>query len=185
MKLRSTVSLAACFAALTLTAACGTSGSSGSSNTGYQQGTSAGHGGMRMPMPDPNEKPAIHAVRAFDLGTLVVDTQGLTLYRFDKDTASPPKSNCEGNCAQVWIPARANGELDVTGMDKALIGRVTRTDGSDQLTLAGWPLYRYVKDEMPGETGGMGADQVWYPIAPDGKKIATTVDARQANALGF
>ncbi|WP_245757153.1 hypothetical protein [Amycolatopsis xylanica] len=138
-----------------------------------------------MPKADPNEKPAIHAVRAFDLGTLVVDTEGLTLYRSDKDTASPPKSNCQGNCAQVWIPARANDDLDVTGMDKALIGRVTRTDGSDQLTLAGWPLYRYVKDEMPGETGGMGADQVWYPIAPDGKKITTTVDARQANALGF
>lgn len=182
MKLRSIAPIAVCFAALTLAAACS---AGGSSNTGYTQGTIAGHGGMQMPAADPNEKPAIHAVRAFDLGTLVVDTQGLTLYRFDKDTAVPPKSNCQGNCAKVWIPARANGELDVTGMDKALIGRVTRTDGSDQLTLAGWPLYRYIKDEMPGETGGMGADNVWFPISPDGKKIETTVDARQANALGF
>ena len=34
------------------------------------------------------------------LGTVVVDGQGFTLYRFDKDSAKPPTSNCADDCAQ-------------------------------------------------------------------------------------
>src|SRR6476661_1695423 len=41
------------------------------------------------------------------LGTVVVDGQGYTLYRFDKDTAKPPASNCAGECAQKWPPVLA------------------------------------------------------------------------------
>ena len=43
------------------------------------------------------------------LGEVVTDSAGMTLYRFDKDTAEPPKSNCDGDCATAWppVPARA------------------------------------------------------------------------------
>ncbi|MFE7040008.1 hypothetical protein ACFU9X_11320 [Streptomyces atratus] len=35
-------------------------------------------------------------------GKVLTDSEGFTLYRFDKDTASPPKSNCEGEYAKIW-----------------------------------------------------------------------------------
>jgi predicted lipoprotein with Yx(FWY)xxD motif len=33
---------------------------------------------------------------------VVTDWQGWTLYRFEKDTPKPPKSNCAGDCATKW-----------------------------------------------------------------------------------
>ena len=43
------------------------------------------------------------------LGTVVVDGQGYTLYRFDKDTAKPPASNCAGELPSP--PRRRPGRL--------------------------------------------------------------------------
>src|SRR4051812_9357878 len=43
------------------------------------------------------------------LGEVVTDSAGMTLYRFDKDTAEPPKSTCDGDCATAWPPVPASG----------------------------------------------------------------------------
>jgi predicted lipoprotein with Yx(FWY)xxD motif len=64
---------------------------------------------------------------------------GLTLYRFDKDTAEPPKSNCDGDCATAWPPVPADDATAGAGIDKSLLGEVTRTDGTKQLTSAAGP----------------------------------------------
>jgi predicted lipoprotein with Yx(FWY)xxD motif len=57
-------------------------------------------------------------------------------------------------------------------MDAALLGEVVRSDGSKQLTVAGWPAYRFAKDTKPGETNGQGVGGTWFAFAPDGKKAA-------------
>ena len=38
------------------------------------------------------------------LGTVVIDGLGWTLYRFDADSATPPRSACTGSCAEQWPP---------------------------------------------------------------------------------
>ncbi|WP_225446989.1 hypothetical protein [Streptacidiphilus sp. PB12-B1b] len=38
------------------------------------------------------------------LNPVVLNGAGFTLYRFDKDTSSPSKSNCDGACATTWPP---------------------------------------------------------------------------------
>lgn len=104
------------------------------------------------------------------IGSFLTDSTGLTLYRFDKDTAKPPKSNCDGDCAKTW-PAVAAGDVTASaGMDPALLGEVVRSDGSKQLTVAGWPAYRFNKDAKAGDTNGQGVGGVWFAFAPDGKK---------------
>ncbi|MEO5874937.1 MAG: hypothetical protein ABIS86_12330 [Streptosporangiaceae bacterium] len=104
------------------------------------------------------------------LGKIVVDDKGWTLYRFDKDTVKPPTSNCDGDCASTWPPVPASDELELKGVSKALVGKVTRTDGSEQLTLGGWPLYRYAKDAEAGDTNGQGVGGTWFAAAPTGGK---------------
>ncbi|MFJ3924436.1 SCO0930 family lipoprotein [Streptomyces sp. NPDC090022] len=104
------------------------------------------------------------------LGQVLTDGAGFTLYRFDKDTAKPPKSNCDGDCAKAWPPVPAGDVQAAAGMDAALLGEVVRTDGSKQLTVAGWPAYRFAKDIAPGETKGQGVGGTWFALAPDGKK---------------
>ncbi|MCZ0985457.1 SCO0930 family lipoprotein [Streptomyces diastatochromogenes] len=107
-----------------------------------------------------------------DLGNVLTDGSGLTLYRFDKDTANPPKSNCEGDCATTWPPVPADDATAGAGIDKALLGEVTRPDGTKQLTIGGWPAYRYVKDVNSGDVNGQGVGGKWFALAPNGKKAS-------------
>lgn len=106
------------------------------------------------------------------LGKVVTDSEGFTLYRFGKGTASPPKSNCEGDCAKTWPVVPAGDVTAAAGADGALIGKVTRADGTRQLTIAGWPMYWYAKDTKPGDANGQGVGGAWFASAPDGKKAA-------------
>ncbi|MEU6232886.1 hypothetical protein [Kitasatospora sp. NPDC047058] len=104
------------------------------------------------------------------LGTVVTDGAGFTLYRFDKDTAMPPTSNCNGSCASLWPPVPADGSATVKGIDSKLVGTVTRADGSKQITLNGWPAYRYAPDKKPGDTTGQGVGGTWFALTPTGGK---------------
>ncbi|MGW0562238.1 SCO0930 family lipoprotein [Streptomyces sp. NPDC003016] len=106
------------------------------------------------------------------LGEVVTDSRGFTLYRFDKDTAGPPKSNCEGDCAKAWPVVPAGGATAAPGTDGSAIGEVARADGTKQLTVGGWPMYRFAKDTEPGDAKGQGVGGTWFAAAPDGKKAA-------------
>ena len=107
------------------------------------------------------------------LGDIITDGKGMTLYRFDKDTASPSASNCEGQCLAAWPPVLAgSGEPELSGVDKAAVGTVTRKDGTKQLTVAGWPLYTYAKDKAAGDVTGQAVGGVWWAVTPAGAKAA-------------
>ncbi|MEH6378543.1 SCO0930 family lipoprotein [Streptomyces sp. KLMMK] len=103
------------------------------------------------------------------IGSVVADSAGMTLYRFDKDTAQPPASTCDGDCAKAWPPVPAGDATAASGIG-AKVGEVLRADGTKQLTLAGWPVYRYAKDTAPGDTKGQGVGGTWSAFAPDGRK---------------
>jgi predicted lipoprotein with Yx(FWY)xxD motif len=105
------------------------------------------------------------------MGNVVVDSGGWTLYRFDQDTANPPKSNCNGACAQQWPPVTVDGDPQIAGgIDKNKVGTVTRDDGSKQLTLNGWPMYRFAADGKAGAWKGQAVKNVWWVIASDGTR---------------
>ncbi|MEH0971205.1 hypothetical protein V6U77_08755 [Micromonospora sp. CPCC 205546] len=104
------------------------------------------------------------------MGSVVTDQDGWILYRFDKDSNDPPSSNCVDKCAQVWPPALTDGDPELNGVSDDKVGTVTRQDGSRQLTLDGWPLYRYVGDKKPGQWKGQGVGGTWFVVAPDGRK---------------
>ncbi|MFF3749427.1 SCO0930 family lipoprotein [Streptomyces sp. NPDC002018] len=119
-----------------------------------------------------------------ELGKVVTDSEGFTLYRFDKDTANPPKSNCDGDCATAWPVVAAGDATAAPGTDPSLLGEVTRTDGTKQLTIAGWPMYRFAKDTSPGEAKGQGVGGTWFASAPDGKKAAPADSASDEVTAG-
>ncbi|WP_354638348.1 SCO0930 family lipoprotein [Kitasatospora camelliae] len=105
------------------------------------------------------------------LGAVMTDGQGFTLYRFDKDTAKPPASNCSGACATAWPPVIKDGNTTAgSGVDASKLGEIVRADGTHQLTVGGWPAYRYAQDTAPGDTKGQGVGGTWNALAPDGSK---------------
>ena len=107
------------------------------------------------------------------LGTVLTNGEGLTLYRFDRDTAAPSASTCDGGCAEQWPPLLAtSGDVRVQGVDQALVSTLDRADGTRQVTVAGWPVYRFAEDTAPGQAKGQGVGGTWFVAAPDGKKAA-------------
>jgi predicted lipoprotein with Yx(FWY)xxD motif len=104
------------------------------------------------------------------LGEVLVDGEGFTLYRFDKDTNSPPTSNCDDDCAAAWPPVLAEGDVTVEGFDDSVVGTVTRSDGDEQVTVNGWPIYRYSQDTAPGDANGQGIGGTWFGVTSTGGK---------------
>ncbi|WP_433263180.1 hypothetical protein ACQPZF_31510 [Actinosynnema sp. CS-041913] len=130
---------------------------------------------QEQPTPDPAaaDGPVLATAVVTGLGTVLTDGKGLTLYRFDQDTANPSLSTCDGDCAVKWPPALAPaGEVQAQGVDQGLVGTVEREDGTKQLTVGGWPVYRFAQDAAPGEAKGQGVGGTWFVAAPDGKKAA-------------
>ncbi|MGB2570777.1 hypothetical protein ACPFP2_20340 [Micromonospora citrea] len=104
------------------------------------------------------------------MGKVVTDQEGFVLYRFDKDSDDPPSSNCVDKCAQVWPPALTDGNPQLQGVSDDKVGSVTRQDGTRQITIGGWPVYRYIGDKKPGQWKGQGVGGTWFVVQPDGKK---------------
>lgn len=105
-----------------------------------------------------------------DLGQVLVDAEGRTLYVFDNDEGG--RSTCEGGCAELWPPLETDGEPTAgDGVDAALLGTTDRSDGTTQVTYDGQPLYTYTPDSGPGDTTGQGVGGVWWVVAPDGEPI--------------
>jgi predicted lipoprotein with Yx(FWY)xxD motif len=138
----------------------GTSASSGSSGAyGYGGGSSSS--GLSAV--------TLKAVSS-PLGTILVDEDGKTLYRFEADSTN--KSNCSGGCLNLWPPVMANGKATAgSGVTGGMIGTAT---GSSQVTYAGHPLYWFSGDTKAGDTNGEGLNDFggeWYAISPAGKAV--------------
>jgi predicted lipoprotein with Yx(FWY)xxD motif len=104
-----------------------------------------------------------------DLGTILVDSDGNTLYAFVPDEQGP--STCVDACASNWPAVAAPAEAG-EGVDAALLDEAARPDdGSAQATYNGWPLYYFAGDAAPGETNGQGVNDVWFVIDPAGSLI--------------
>lgn len=110
------------------------------------------------------------AAEESDLGEIVVDAEGRTLYVFLADEGS--ESTCYDECEDSWPPLTVDGEpVAGEGVDDALLGTSERTDGSTQVTLDGHPLYLFGGDQAAGDVNGQGVGDVWFVVSPSGEAI--------------
>ena len=91
-----------------------------------------------------------------------VNADGMTLYTFDKDVTGSGKSVCNGPCAANWPPLPAAADASASG-DWSII---MRDDGSRQWAYKGKPLYRWSKDQKPGDRTGDGFNNAWRLARP-------------------
>ena len=135
-------------------------------------GSTYGGSAPAAPAGNPGDAASVAAADS-SLGRIVVDGSGLTLYRFAKDTDG--RSACSGQCATYWPPLLTNGEPAArAGVARMLLGTTRRADGSEQVTYAGHPLYRYVGDSKPGQTNGEGSEEFgaeWDAVSPAGTTV--------------
>jgi predicted lipoprotein with Yx(FWY)xxD motif len=104
------------------------------------------------------------------LGTVLVDSQGRTLYLFKADKGTT--SACFGACASAWPPLRVSGKPTVGGGATASkLGTTQRPDGQPEVTYNGHPLYAYTGDSKPGDVNGQGLTAFgaeWFAVSPSG-----------------
>ncbi|HJR96531.1 MAG TPA: hypothetical protein VJ979_01330 [Actinomycetota bacterium] len=109
------------------------------------------------------------AVADSDLGSILVDAEGISLYLFESDTGG--SSTCYDDCAATWPPLVAEAPTAGEGADEALLGTTERDDGEMQVTYDGHPLYYFASDQAPGDTKGQAIGDVWYVVDASGKAV--------------
>lgn len=107
-----------------------------------------------------------------ELGEIVVDGAGMTVYMFDDDTHGGEASTCEGQCAENWPAVTTDDEMPEVEGVTGEVGTITGADGDTQVTLGGWPLYYFVGDTAPGDVAGQGVNGVWWVLSPAGERMA-------------
>lgn len=121
------------------------------------------------PRPPPDEGSRVVAA-ASDFGTILFDDTGQAIYMFDVEATSRPR--CYGSCADAWPPVLTIGD-PVAGrqVDATLLGTTRRTDGTNQVTYGGHPLYFYAhegKHEVECHDVFLNGG-TWYALQPDGR----------------
>lgn len=116
---------------------------------------------------------AVVKVGPSNLGRILVDAKGKTLYMWAHDKSA--KSTCNGDCAAYWPPLITRGRpIAGAGARASLLGASRRSDGRMQVTYAGHPLYYFVQDARPGQTKGEGLTGFggrWDPVSASGAAV--------------
>jgi predicted lipoprotein with Yx(FWY)xxD motif len=162
-------------AALVVLAGCG--GGSGA-NTATASPSTSGTAGGGMGTIAMTKNP--------QLGPILTDGQGNTVYAFAKD--SKGMSNCSGSCASIWPPVTTSGKPTAgSGTIASKLGTTKRGDGPTQVTYSGRPLYTYTADSGPGDIAGNGINEfggLWYAVQPNGQNAPARTSSAAASSAG-
>ena len=102
----------------------------------------------------------VRAENHAELGAILVNAKGITIYFNDRDGANDP--SCTGKCAEKWPPfAPAAGEA--AGGSFSII---ERDDDLKQWAYQNVPMYRFVEDEQLGDIKGNLIDNDWRAFRP-------------------
>jgi predicted lipoprotein with Yx(FWY)xxD motif len=114
-------------------------------------------------------------LRHTSLGEILVDRQGFTLYMFTADSSRHDKCMSIRGCVGVWpVLTTSANPVAGSGVKASLLGTITVSGRTKQVTYAGHPLYTYVGDSGPGQTSYVGARQFggnWYALNSAGKTV--------------
>ena len=171
---------AACAAGIALAATACSSGS-GSSSTAAPAASSA-TATARSPAAAQTSGAPSSSAAAMTVGLVAVSGipgkflasgQGRTMYLFEADKGG--MSACSGACAAAWPPVTAAAmPMAGSGVEQSLLGTIKRSDGTEQVTYNGHPLYYFAADTGAGTAKGQGAKAFgagWYVVNAKGAKI--------------
>ena len=136
---------AALIAVTLAVAACGNGPGEAGSAYGNQSTTAAPGTPASSPV-----QTAVLKAETTRAGMVLANGSGLTLYYFSADKPDSGKSVCTGGCAVAWPPLAAPVKAPAGVHLPGRLGVITRPDGVKQVTLNGYPLYRYAGDKSPG-----------------------------------
>ena len=114
-------------------------------------------------------------LRHTEVGKVLVDSSGFTVFRFSKDPRNSDTCVKISGCTNLWPPLMSSGRpVAGPGVRSALLSTIKLPGGGRQVTYAGHPLYRYSAATEKGETGYVGAQQFggsWYALNAAGDSV--------------
>jgi predicted lipoprotein with Yx(FWY)xxD motif len=122
-----------------------------------------------------SDGPLVKVATDPQLGKILVDDKGMTLYLYSRDTLGV--SNCYNQCETNWPILRPpasgapTGAPDINGK----LGVIDRTDGTKQVTYNDIPLYYWHLDEKAGDTKGQAVGGIWWILPPGISQITPAV----------
>ena len=96
------------------------------------------------------------------IGYVMAEANHDVLYIYDKDKKGATPS-CVGSCAATWLPATGMPQAGPADHFPGQFALVKRSDGTEQITYDGMPLYT-LKGAKPLLTTGNGQGGVWHVI---------------------
>lgn len=129
----------------------------------------------------------VSASKSAQYGTILVSASGMTLYMLTGD--SPTTSICTGACPPIWPRLSTTGAPKAgSGVDAKLLGTITRSDGTREVTYNGHPLYTFSKDTAAGQVNGEGINHfggIWYVLNASGQPVTAPVSATSTSTTGY
>ena len=130
--------------------------------------------GARSPAAGGSDAASV-AVANSNLGEILVDGNGRTLYLFQADKGTT--STCDGACASAWPPLTTVGQpIAASGVSASRLSTTERSDGTTGVTYNGHPLYTFSGDTTTGQATGQGSDGFgaeWYVLSAAGNGFET------------
>ncbi|HEY7953627.1 MAG TPA: hypothetical protein VID70_11660 [Solirubrobacteraceae bacterium] len=114
-------------------------------------------------------------LRRTNLGSILVNSSGHTLYEFTKDRSRSNSCVKISGCSEIWPALTSKGKpVAGSGVKASLLSTITLPGGSKQVTYAGHALYLYSADSGPGETSYVGEKAfggTWYALNAAGHTV--------------
>jgi predicted lipoprotein with Yx(FWY)xxD motif len=158
--------------AAAIAAACGSSSTTSSTNTTKAPtGTSS------------STQAAVQTANNSKFGSILVDSQGRTLYTLTNNNAAVP---CSSACQAIWPPALLLAGQQPAGSGVSNVAAVSGSTGQ-QVAYKSLPLYRFSGDVTSGATNGDGLNTfggIWHVVKTSGGNSTTGAPSGSTGATG-
>jgi len=127
-------------------------------------------------------------LRETSLGKILVNSAGMTVFDFTKDSRN--KNTCQSisGCASAWPALVTSGTPKAgSGLSASKLGTIKLSDGKKQVTYDGRPLYLFAGDKRAGETSYVGVKEfggTWYAVNAGGASVNVRDSSQQQESSG-
>jgi predicted lipoprotein with Yx(FWY)xxD motif len=114
-------------------------------------------------------------LRSTDLGKILVNSSGFTLYEFTRDARNTNSCVKVKGCAAIWPALTSSGRPKAgPGVKASLLSTITISGGVKQVTYAGHALYTYSESSGAGDTSYVGIREFggsWDALSASGAAV--------------
>ena len=157
-------------------AACGTTPTA-SSTPSPSNAAAAKPSATPTPTPTASASLVITTAATPNLGTILVNSQGRTLYILTSETGGKITCTVASGCTSYWtevdLPSGVSAARVDGSADSALLGTEAGATGT-VVTYNGLPLYTFSGDSGPGQEAGQGISSfggTWYVLSAAGNPV--------------